>query len=142
MPKLSSIAKFARMIDDLKAERAKAMGRVQEIDAIFGQLGIGTPAAAPVAAPAPARRGRPVGSKSAAPRGGRRKRGTFATTGEQSVLGYIKSHDRASAAEVNQHWRGEGRGGKADNTLTKLVKDGQLKRIEVKGERGGRYSIA
>ena len=48
----------------------------------------------------------------------------------------------ASAADVNKHWQGEGRGGKADNTLTKLVKDGKLKRHEVKGERGGRYSIA
>ena len=36
----------------------------------------------------------------------------------------------------------EGRGGKADNSLTRLVKDGRIKRVQVKGERGGRYRVA
>ncbi|MCX5662581.1 MAG: hypothetical protein NTW19_23110 [Planctomycetota bacterium] len=141
MARTANIAKFARVIDGLRSERAEAEARIAEIDKIFAQLGIGS---APVKVGA--KRGRPAGSgkkaKAGASAGGkRRKRGKFSTTGEASVLGFLKSHDKASAADVNKHWQAEGRGGKADNTLTKLVKDGQLKRFEVKGERGGRYSI-
>jgi hypothetical protein len=58
------------------------------------------------------------------------------------VFNFVKAQGKPNAAEVNQHWQKEGRGGKADNTLTKLVKDGRLKRVQVKGERGGRYQTA
>jgi hypothetical protein len=59
------------------------------------------------------------------------------------VTSFIKSHGHPTAAEVNAHWRKEGRGGKADNALSKLVKLGTLKRQAAKsGERGGRYVVA
>ena len=47
-----------------------------------------------------------------------------------------------NAAEVNVHWKQEGRGGKADKALGELVKAGRLKRVMVAGERGSRYKIA
>ena len=75
-------------------------------------------------------------------RGGGRRRGAFSQTAEDSVLGFIREHGQPNAKEVNQHWQTEGRGGKADNTLSKMVKAGQLERVEVEGERGGRYKAA
>jgi len=48
----------------------------------------------------------------------------------------------AKAIQKSHHWKGEGRGGSANNALTKLVQSKKLKRLAVKGERGSKYSIA
>lgn len=141
MARFSEAESLARKIDAMKSEYASLKGRIAELDALFARLGIS--AEGGVAK----RRGRPpkgaAGAPAAGKRGGRRKRGTFAQTGEESVLAFIKSHGSPSAAEVNKHWSGEGRGGKADNTLTRLVKEGKLKRLPAaEGERGGKYKVA
>ena len=143
MPKLSPKTELSKTINKLRADRAELVAKISEIDELFASLGIAHQAGAIV--PVPARRGRKPGStnapKPAAP--GRRKRGSFEKSGEESVLEFVKSFGKPNALEVNEHWQKEGRGGKADNTLSKLVKLGQLKRLEPKdGERGGRYAIA
>jgi hypothetical protein len=125
------------MIDSLRVERERLQARIDEIDAVFGRLGgagsgVSRSTGGSGKGPAAATSGR----------GGRRKRGSFAISGEESVFDFVKSSGKPNAAEVNQHWQKEGRGGKADNTLTKLVKDKRLKRVQVKGERGGRYQVA
>lgn len=137
MPKLSPATELARHIQKLRAEYNETKARLTELEELFGQLGITVDSAA-------RKPGRPRGSGSAlkVAKGGRRKRGSFAVTGEASVLAFIEKQGQPNAAEVNKHWSGEGRGGKADNTLTRLVKEGKLKRVEVKGERGSRYKLA
>lgn len=139
MPKLNPLTLLIKTVDKLKAERAELATRIAEIDSLFAKISGGSMPA--VAAVTGARRGRPVGSKNVA-KSGRKPRGSFSKTGEESVFDFIKSHGKPNAAEINAHWSGEGRGGKADNTIGKLVKDGKVKRVEVKGERGARYTAA
>jgi len=121
---------LARAIASLRSQRQALVDKLADIDATFAELGL----SADEGARRGRRPGRPAGSV------GKRKRGSFAKSGEQSVLDFVKSHGKPNAADVNKHWQGEGRGGKADNALSKLVKEGKLKRVEVKGERGARYT--
>jgi hypothetical protein len=134
------------MITSLRNERAKLQQRIDEIEEVFGSVGTASGGGRVGGGGAVRRKpGRPPGSgntRKSGGRGGRRKRGSFSISGEESVFQFVKSTGKPNAAEVNKHWQKEGRGGKADNTLTKLVKDGRLKRVQVKGERGGRYQAA
>jgi hypothetical protein len=70
------------------------------------------------------------------------KRGTFSQTGDQMILGLLAGGKALTTAEINEAWKKDGRGGTADNTLTRLVKDGKLKRESVEGQRGSRYRLA
>ena len=125
---------LSKMIAGLRAQRADLVDRLARIDFTFNELGI--------TSDGPSRKpGRKAGKPGPKP-GRRRKRGSFAVSGDTSVLNFVKRHGKPNAAEVNKHWQSEGRGGKADNTLSRLVKQKQLKRVEVKGERGSRYTAA
>jgi hypothetical protein len=79
-------------------------------------------------------RGRPAKIK------GKRTRGRFIVTAEQLILSFIQSHKGAVTADINKHWKAQGRKGDANNTLTKMVKDKKLKRTKVEG-RGSSYSV-
>lgn len=131
---------LAKAIESLRRDRRQLVKRLAAIDETFAKLGLSTAESA-----GGGRRGRPPGSgKGGVKKGrrrGRRKRGKFSMSGEESVLGFVKKHGKPNAAELNKHWKAEGRGGKADNALTKLVKDKKLKRMESAGERGGRYAV-
>jgi hypothetical protein len=137
MARTTNTASLLRVIDSLRSERERLQACVDEIDAVFGRLG----GAGSGGRPRTAGNGK-VPAASTGGRRGRRKHGSFAISGEESVFNFVKSQGKPNAAEVNQHWQKEGRGGKADNTLTKLVKDKRLKRVQIKGERGGRYQVA
>jgi hypothetical protein len=54
----------------------------------------------------------------------------------------VKSKSNPRGGEIETHWQGEGRGGRAINLISKLVKEKKLKRIPLKDERGSRYSLA
>jgi hypothetical protein len=143
MARLSTEKELSKLIGGLKAERQELVNKLASIDKVFATFGIAvdTKVTASVSV-APTtitgkRRGRPPGSKNS-----KRKRGSFEKTGEETVLSFVNSKGPVTAAEVNKHWQGEGRGGKADNTLSKLVKDGKLKRVKNKGERGSSYAAA
>jgi hypothetical protein len=139
----SMITQIQKLLQELRDERAAHVAAVEEIDTTLSTLGIEQ---APKA-----RRGRPKGStkkgaqkkgskKKVAKKAPRRKRRSFEVTGEQSVLRFVgKAKNPPNAKEINGHWSKEGRGGKADSTIGKLVKAGQLVRVEVEGERGARY---
>jgi hypothetical protein len=141
----SMITQIQKLLQQLRDERAAHVAAVEEIDTTLGTLGIEE---APKA-----RRGRPKGStkkgaqkqgskKKVAKKAPRRKRRSFEVTGEQSVLGFVgQAKTPPNAKEINSHWSREGRGGKADSTIGKLVKAGQLVRVEVDGERGARYKV-
>lgn len=167
----ATVNELKRLIGELSAKRQEYVEAIAEIDHTFATLGIndteavskpagkkrgrkpGSKNKTTAAAAAPAtgkKRGRKPGSKNKTvgakrgpkPGSKRGKRGSFGISGEQSVLDFVKSAGKPNAKEVNDHWTGEGRAGKADNALSKLVKLGTLKRVKVEGERGSRYATA
>lgn len=160
-----AVAQLKQLISDLASQRREHVAAIAEIDQTFEQLGISDaetiaprrgrkpgstgakrgPKPGSKRGPKPgAKRGPKPGStgKKRGPKPGSRRRGKFTVSGEQSVLDFVKSHGKPNAKEVNEHWTKEGRAGKADNALSKLVKLGSIKRVDVEGERGGRYQIA
>ena len=71
-----------------------------------------------------------------------RKRGTYALTAAEFILGLLKKAPKTTS-QIGKKWAAAGRGGKADNALTKLVSDGKLKREPLpKGQKGSTYSVA
>lgn len=152
MPKSHTGSELTSRVSELLSERHRHQTAIEQIDATISRvsaaLGGGMPkiATAPLAAK---RRGRPPGFKPvttavaavAKPKRGRRRRGKFAVSGDESVLTFIKSHKNATTQDVNKHWKNEGRGNTADNTLTKLVKEKKLKRTPLQGKRGSSYTV-
>lgn len=148
MPTTSPPADLARRIQQLLEERQQHADALARIDQVLAGVG------AALGSTAVARRGggeRAAGSppaaaaKGPAARGktGRRRRvGTFATTGDEFVLAFVRQQKNPTSREIEAHWKAEGRGGPAANTLSKLVKDKKLKREPLEGERGSRYSLA
>jgi hypothetical protein len=137
-------AALTSQIESLLSKREELQSAIEEIDATLERVGS--------MLHIPGRPGRPRGTTKTAsngrarvgrPRGGRRrKRGSFAMSGDESILAFIRKAGSPTTKEVNQHWKSEGRGGSADNALTKLVKLKKLKRASVKGQRGSQYSVA
>ena len=72
----------------------------------------------------------------------KQKAGRKRMTGAQSVLHFVETKGGATTAEVNAHWKRQGRGGTADNTLSKLVREYRLIRQPVRSARGSRYTLA
>lgn len=72
----------------------------------------------------------------------RRGRGSFPTTGEESILAFVTANGGADNAQLRKHWEGDGRGGVPDNAIWRLVKLGKLRRAKIVGGRGSRYSLA
>ena len=95
----------------------------------------------------PKRRGRPPGSRNgtqaaAGPGRNKRTRGSYATTGDESVMAFIRQNKRPTTKEIREHWASEGRKGTADNVLSKLFRERKVKRTPVEDGRGSRYSLA
>lgn len=149
---------LSKMINKLREQRSKHADALQKIDDMFASLGITTH----LAGQEVARRkpGRPAGSgakrgpgrppknalaaSAPASKKARRTRRTFKTTGTQSVIEFVKAGGAKgrTTAEVNKQWKSEGRSGDAYITLGQLVKAKKLKKEELKGQRGSRYTIA
>jgi DNA-binding transcriptional regulator YiaG len=73
---------------------------------------------------------------------GRRRRSSGGPTAEQFVLSLVGSRKAATSNEINAAWRKAGRHGRADNTLSLMVKARKLKRARLKDERGSRFTAA
>ena len=73
---------------------------------------------------------------------GRRRGPGGGPTAEQFVLSLLGTRKATTSGEINAAWRRAGRQGKADNTLSLMVKARKLKRAKLKDERGSRYSVA
>ena len=85
---------------------------------------------------------RPGESSSETPRRRKRgRRGFFATTADELILSVVGNRG-ATTQEIKERWKGEGRGGTADNALSKMVKEGRLKRSALKEGRGSQYTAA
>ena len=130
MARTVSLDGVTRQIESLLKTRVQHQTAIDKIDAtlagIRNALGGGSNGSS-VAKPAST--GAKHGPKPDTTR--RRGRGAFKISGEESVLGFIKSAGTPTTKEVNQHWKTEGRGGSADNALTKLVKLKKLKRMNI-----------
>jgi DNA-binding transcriptional regulator YiaG len=73
---------------------------------------------------------------------GRRPRGKFKQTGEQTILSLLKNGHALATKQINDAWKKEGRAGTADVALGQMVKKGKLKRSKIKGQRGSQYVAA
>ncbi|MFP4145530.1 MAG: hypothetical protein ACOCTI_05315 [Phycisphaeraceae bacterium] len=154
MAKESTATELASLIEQLQAERQEHLDAIARIDEVFERFGINPEDAAP-AAPrkkTTKKRGkkktarkkttqRPAAKKTTK-KPTRRKRATFEKTAEESVTDFIKNKGVATTGEVGEHWKNEGRGGSPHNTLSKLVSEGKLKRENIEGARGSRYTVA
>ena len=154
MAESNSMTELGAAIESLRRSRAAHQEAIDRIDGVLGQFGIdsgegrtrrragrrkkkgkATRRKKGVAATRKKKGGR---KKKAV----RRRRGTFKATGDEAVVAIVRRLKRPSASQVNKAWSRLGRGGTANNTLTRLVQGRKLKRIKVKGERGGRYAVA
>lgn len=130
---------LAQRIDALVKQRGEHVAALASIDSKLQQiqklLGVAVEAAADAAADAS------DAPKAAAAKGKRRKRGRFAVSGDVFILNFIEKKGGATTKEVNTAWKKEGRGGSADTPMSKLVKEGRLKRLTAEGIRGSIYKL-
>ena len=117
-----------------RPSRAPAVGLVRV-------AGVLSPNGRTVVKAAPAMK-QPAPAKAAV--GGKKKRirRSFAISGEQSVLNFVKKNTNPVGRAIEAQWKSEGRAGTAANVLSKLTKEKTLKRVPLKGERGSRYLAA
>lgn len=142
------VRKLEKAIRTLQRQRWEHVAALDAIDAMFTRLGIPIPSGGGTGRP---RRGRPPGSGKAKQVGRpkatgkrRRKRGSFKTTGPVSIVAFVTAGGKGgrTTREINAHWKGEGRTGDAYVALGNLVKARTLKRQNITGKRGSRYTAA
>jgi len=125
---------LAEMIQQLEADRRRHAEAIEAIDQVLSQVGRVVSHARldtgdfPVPSTVP---GAP----------GARRRGKFELTGERSVLQFVGRKGNPTTAEINEHWRSEGRRGVANVILLKLLKQGLIRRLVDASIRGSRYLL-
>ncbi len=124
-----------RLAQQLHDERAEHVNAIEAIDQTFQDLGLDAQQVKPVI------NAQPVSTKNTAFSSKKRTRKAFAVTADTFVLSFIQANPGCTTAQVNEHWTAEGRNGKADQTLFKLVKAGQIARKNIKGKRGSMYTV-
>jgi len=144
-------ANLLELIQTLEAQRtqhAQASSAIaatlEQLSGMLGALVGGQRATNSVAAPSRAPRSAAAtapAAKSDTGTKGRRKRKTFATTGQESVLAFVRAKNNPTSAEIRKHWESEGRGGSAHDILSILVGAKKIKREPLKGQPGSRYKI-
>lgn len=164
----SFAGQLEKMVATLKEQRTKHSDALRSIDDIFAKIGI-TTHLAEEGQEAPARRGRPPGKKRGRKPGrpaknagagavvlddsvtmrksGKKakggKRGSFSTTGPDSILAFVKKAGAkgATGAEITKNWTGEGRGTGIYVVIGKLVREKKLKKQKIVGGQGSRYTV-
>ena len=133
---MQSGGNLAEMIKQLEADRRRHADAIEQIDQVLTQVGrvVGlTTAEMPAGFPVV-----PSASDSAPEV---RRRGKFGLTGERSVLQFIADRQNPTTAEINGHWRSEGRRGVSNVILLKLLKQGLIQRQVDPTIRGSRYRV-
>lgn len=139
IPSGSEPVNLVNMISRLEADRQRHAEAIREIDRVLSQVGRA------VGAFQDNHSDDPAGSQQAFEVGSprrERKRGRFQMTGERSVLELIRRQGNPTTAEVNAHWRAEGRRGSANVILLRLLKTGQIARQADPRVRGSRYVLS
>ena len=135
-----------QLVAELKRRQAKLADLIKKRDALNEQIealqGLGEPMPAPRGHKV-ARKAKKPGPKPKMAKKAKAatKRKRFPETAEQFIVGLVKGKG-ATTAEINQAWKDSGRGASADTTLSKMVKDGKIKRENIEGKRGSRYTKA
>ena len=120
---------LATRIRRLQTERARHIRAIDEIDKVLGQVqNVLTDL------------GQSDSAADGQPR--RRRYQKLETTGEESVLEFIRAQGNPTTAQVNAHWQQEGRPGVANPILARLLKRKILQRENDPGVRGSRYRIS
>ena len=136
--KQQTVKSLLRTMKQIEKERKTRTADLEEAAKVIlkhladlGHVGINTKAASPK-------------QRTAVKTAGNRKRvrRKFAVSGEQLILGFVKSKSNPVGKEIEKHWSSEGRAATAANLLSKLVKEKKLKRTPLKDGRGSRYSLA
>jgi hypothetical protein len=132
---MTKLEELKSLIARLQADRQAHVDAIAQIDQTFSTLGI-------QAQPQAKRRGRPSGASIAA-RKHRRPRRKFTTTGNESILSFVRAGGPkgVTGAQILQHWKAQGRGVGCYNLMGKLIKEKKIKRNKLKGERGSMYVI-
>jgi hypothetical protein len=137
---------LAGKIEQLQIDRRHHLDAMAAIDRALSQIehalrGAPQPDRAGTS-PAPSDPSRPQATpvlREIPPAPGFRRRGRFEVTGMDSVFAFIRRQVDPSTAEINAHWRNEGRKGTANVTILKLLKDGLIRREHDPSIRGSRY---
>ncbi|MDX1681746.1 MAG: hypothetical protein R3336_01375 [Phycisphaeraceae bacterium] len=136
MAKKNDVTKeLEEAVKALQSRREELLNELNEIDETFKQFGIEPDSVKKSTRGGKSKRGRKKKKK-------RRGRGSYDKTAVETVLEFVKKEGSPTTAEINEYWKKQGRKGKADNTITKLVKEGKIDRKNRKGKRGSFYSIA
>jgi hypothetical protein len=135
MPTLKIAETVAQKIQKLIGERQVHVAAISQIDSTLERVGAAL-------ANGVDRRGSPASTAAKGPPLKRsRRRRKFAISAEATVLAFVKEHKNPKTKDIKKYWADEGRGGTADNALSKLVKEKKLKRIPLQGEPGSRYTL-
>ncbi len=129
---------LADMIARLEADRQRHAHAIREIDRVLEQVGQAVSALRRDPAPTHTA-GDALILHPQTPPAARPKRGRFAETGDASVLNFIRREGRPTTAQINAHWRAEGRKGTANVILLKLLKTRAIVRQLDPNVRGSRY---
>ena len=62
-------------------------------------------------------------------------------TGEELVMSLLKKNSTMTTGQINKRWNQAGRGGNADNTLSKMTREKKVKRSNIKGAMGSEYRL-
>lgn len=128
----------------LQADRQKHVAALQRIDEVLRKIAATLGQSVPAVEQAGTRKaaqGRGVAAQNASADAGRRKYHKLPQTGEEFIVGYVRERGTATTLEINAAWRGQGRGGVANNALGRLVKQGLLAREPLDDQRGSRYRL-
>ena len=142
MPKSTpSPAQIAGRIERLLTDRQQHAEALAEIDSALEQIrsalqGINGTGVSTRPGPRKASAG-----TMPAPRKRRGRRGKYGTSSTEMILALVGQRGEATTQEIKAKWKADGRGGSADNPLSKMVKDRQLKRTPLVGQRGSRFTL-
>jgi hypothetical protein len=123
-----------RLVQQLHDERAEHVKTIEAIDQTFQDLGLDAQQVKPAV------NAQSASTKNTLISGKKHNRKTFTVTADEFVLSFIQANPGCATAQINEHWIKEGRNGKADQTLFKLVKTNQISRKNIKGRRGSMYT--
>jgi hypothetical protein len=139
VPTKISLPALPTLIQKLLEEREQHADALTRIDEVLAGVGAALGGFA-----APKANGRAVAAPTAkTPTAKKRgKRTKFAVSAEASILAFVKEHKNPTSQEITKHWQDQGRSGRADNTLSLMVKNKKLKRTPLgKGIRGSRFTL-
>ena len=143
MPKFTTADTVAQRVQQLIDQRQVHADAIAQIDSTLERVGV----ALANGSPKRGRRTMLLATKTPAEaprqkRSQRRRRHRFANSAEESILSFVKGHKSPTTQDIKKFWADEGRGGTADNALSKLVKEKKLKRNPLEGMRGSKFALA